>query len=501
MDGEEISILVKARYPLIYVVSWEEKRVLNELNTLYPNKIATWSITEGFVHGDTKVENSQDPVAALDFVLNNKDFTLYVLKDFHAFMRDAVVTRKLRDVVNRLTNTQRTAIILSPVLQIPTELQKGVTVVDFVLPDAKQLCNILDKVINSVRGRIREPTKDEKEQLIKACLGLTQIEAENAYAKSIVEHKKLDINSIIREKEQIIRKTGILEFYTTIENFDNIGGIDNLKKWLKERKLAFSDKAKEYGLRSPRGVLLVGVQGCGKSLTAKAIASLWQLPLLRLDAGKLFTKEVGGSEENIRQMVKIAESIAPCIVWVDEIEKGFSGVHSSTYSDAGTTARVFGTFITWLNEKTAPVFLVATANDITQLPAELLRKGRFDEIFFVDLPNEVERAEIIAIHLQKRGRNVKKFQIEQIVKNSEGYSGAEIEEAIISAMYKGFYEDREFTTSDIVEALKETVPLSKTMKERIDELRRWAETRARFATTKKVVGIEEKRVLDLEVDG
>jgi len=490
-NGKEISVLVKARYPLIYVVSWEEERVIGEIRAGISNMkgkpmdVSVWKVTTGWIPGG---EGKNNPAEALDYILNasnsRDDGALYILTDFHPYMKDPIIVRKLRDVAQALTKTTKTALILSPNLYIPPEMSKEITVADYSLPDVGQVGGILEDIISGVKSnpKITKPTnKAERETIIKACLGLTTIEIENALSKSLVEHKCFDINSIIKEKEQIIRKSGILEFYSKTENMANVGGLARLKLWANQRMAANSDRARDYGLPAPKGVLLVGYPGGGKSLCAKAFAGLWQLPLLRLDVGKVFTGLVGGSEQNMRNMIDMAEAVAPCILWIDEIEKGFAGVSSSDRSDAGTTAKVFGSFITWMAEKTSSVFVVATANDISQLPPELMRKGRFDEIFFVDMPTRIEREEIVKIHIAKRNRDAKKFDVDKIVDVTEGFVGAEIEGAVISAMYKGFDDNREFTTKDIVDAVNETVPFGKTFKEKIGQLRDWASGRARIA--------------------
>ena len=302
--------------------------------------------------------------------------------------------------------------------------------------------------------------------------------------KIIVKHQRLSgdgIDEVFWEKQQIVRKSGLLEYHATTENFSSVGGLAVLKEWLKKRSSAFSDEARAFGLPSPRGILMLGVQGCGKSLSAKSVANQWQLPLLRFDMGRMFGSLVGSSEQNVRQAIAIAESIAPAILWVDEIDKAFAGSQQSGALDAGTTARVFATFLTWLSEKTAPVFVVATANDISQLPPELLRKGRLDEIFFVDLPAYEEREEIFRIHIAKRGRNQASFDLAACAVASVDFSGAEIEESINSALYDAFSAIRELTTDDILQAISQTVPLAKTMDEQIHSLRNWAKGRARNA--------------------
>src|SRR6185437_6192220 len=324
-----------------------------------------------------------------------------------------------------------------------------------------------------------------RERLLQAALGLTLGEAENVFAKIIVKDERLsgdDVNEVFAEKQQIIRKSGLLEYYSTDENFTHIGGLNVLKEWLEKRAVAFTTEARAFGLPAPKGILMLGVQGCGKSLCAKAVSSQWQLPLLRFDMGRMFGSIVGSSEENVRRAIAVAESVAPAILWVDEIDKAFAGSQNSGAVDGGTSARVFGTFLTWLSEKTAPVFVVATANDISQLPPELLRKGRLDDIFFVDLPSKEERAEIFRIHVTKHGRDVTKFDIEALSNASKDFSGAEIEESINSALYDAFYAKVELSTDHILTALSQTVPLAKTMDEQINRLRSWAEGRARNAS-------------------
>jgi SpoVK/Ycf46/Vps4 family AAA+-type ATPase len=317
---------------------------------------------------------------------------------------------------------------------------------------------------------------------LKAALGLTLTEAENVFAKCIVEKGVFDLDLIVAEKQQLIRKSGVLEYFEARDEVSDIGGLEILKAWLNNRALAFTEKAQKFGLPSPRGILLLGVQGCGKSLTAKAVAHLWRLPLLRLDVGRIFAGLVGSSEQNMRRAIQMAETVSPCVLWLDEIEKGLAGLESSGLADAGVTARVFATLNTWMQEKTKPVFVVATANEIMQLPPELLRKGRFDEIFFVDLPAESERREIFVIHLGRRKRDPKEFDLDRLAAESDGFSGAEIEQAVISGLYAAFEEGREITTEDVLTALRQTVPLSVTMREEIGMVRRWAKGRARPAS-------------------
>jgi SpoVK/Ycf46/Vps4 family AAA+-type ATPase len=298
----------------------------------------------------------------------------------------------------------------------------------------------------------------------------------------LVMTRSLDLDVIVSEKKQLIRKSRVLEYYDAVEDMAYVGGMAELKAWLRKRGLAFSERARRFGLPEPRGLLLLGVQGGGKSLLAKSVASLWKLPLLRLDMGKVFSEMVGASEENIRVALRLAESVAPCVLWLDELEKGLSGLASSSRSDAGTAARVFGSFLVWMQEKTLPVFVIATSNDISSLPAELLRKGRFDEIFFIDLPNLEERQEILAIHLARRHRDPSSFDLTGLSQAMEGYSGAEIEQVVISALYDAFEADRDMTNDDLYQNIGQTVPLSQTMREQITALQNWARTHARLAS-------------------
>jgi SpoVK/Ycf46/Vps4 family AAA+-type ATPase len=388
--------------------------------------------------------------------------------------------------------------------QIPAELEKDVTVVDFDLPKENDFTALLGRIIEEVKENPKLNVKIDskmREQIVHALLGLTLSEGENVLAKTLVQHRgfgEKSLEVINSEKKQIIRKSGLLQYYEAEEKMESVGGLDALKSWLLKRSVVFSDQARDYGLPAPKGVLLLGVQGCGKSLMAKTISNIWQLPLLRFDVGQVFGSLVGSSEENIRRAIKVAESVSPVVFWVDEIDKAFRGSRGSgAGTDGGTSARVFSTFLTWLSEKQEPVFVVATANDISALPPELLRKGRFDEIFFVDLPSFTERKEIFRVHIAKRKMNTDEFDLEALAQSAAGYSGAEIEEAIISAMFDSFYEKEKLTTDRLIEGLKLTVPLSKTMSEDIDELRKWADGRARAATSAEVAkesGADKRRL-------
>jgi hypothetical protein len=496
----EIETLIRARYPILYVISSEEMRVqaaVEEIAKKRQKKVFEWSYSTGVVPAGTSIQShksrngaTKDPLMALDEVIEQVEPAIFVFKDLHPFLgrNNFAVIRKLKEIALHLKNSYKTIVLISPVLEIPTELEKEITVLNYPLPAREDLSALLDRIIEDVRQfkHVRIELDDAgRERLLQAALGLTLGEAENVFAKIIVKDERLsgaDVNEVFAEKQQIIRKSGLLEYCSTAESFANLGGLAVLKDWLNKRSVAFTAEARTFGLPAPKGILMLGVQGCGKSLCAKAVSNQWQLPLLRFDMGRMFGSLVGSSEENVRRAIAVAESVAPTILWVDEIDKAFAGAQGSGASDGGTTARVFGTFLTWLSEKTAPVFVVATANDISQLPPELLRKGRLDEIFFVDLPSPEERAEIFRIHLTRRQRPAENFDLAALAGASRDFSGAEIEEAINSALYDAFYEQRDIATESVLATLSQTVPLAKTMDEQISRLRQWAEGRARNAS-------------------
>ncbi|GMB09377.1 AAA family ATPase [Thermolongibacillus altinsuensis] len=506
-----LSNLLKARFPYLYISTWEEERALSVIESVVkdealiktPRKLFTWSITKGMAEwGKKGTEETKVPMNALQFIENFDEPAVFVMKDFHIFFGaqhsrpDHQVIRKIRDLLPLLKRSRnpKNVIFVSPILAIPNELQKDVTIIDFDLPTFQEIKNVLKEMViaNRNSGRIMiDLSPEDEERLAKAALGLTLHEAENAFARAMVQDGRLDRNDvevILEEKRQIIKKSEILEFIKSDLNIEDVGGLENLKRWLKKRNKSWLDSAKRYGLPAPKGVLITGVPGCGKSLIAKAISAMWKLPLLRLDLGKIFSGIVGSSEENMRKAIKTVEAISPAILWIDEIEKGFSGLSSS--GDSGTSSRIFGTFLTWMQEKTKPVFVVATANNIDSLPAELMRKGRFDEIFFVDLPTKKERKEIFLLHLRKRLKDpevIGDFQItdavlEHLANLTEGYVGAEIEQIVISALFDAFSEERSLRLEDLERAIKNTVPLSVTQAEQIRRIREWANVRAVAAT-------------------
>jgi SpoVK/Ycf46/Vps4 family AAA+-type ATPase len=492
----ELDTMIRARYPLIYLVSWEEQRldaILEDLARSHGRSFYSWSITQGLrkIEGARSIppiDGTKDPVDGLAQIGKLADPSLVAIKDFHPFLSDPVVVRSLRDLCHRLKTGHTTVVLVSPTLLIPPELEKEVSVIDVPLPTFTDLGLLLKEIVGVLRRNSKvtiDLNQAQAEQLVRAAMGLTLSEAENAFAKAVATDNRLDasdVKLILEEKRQVIRKSGLLEYYPTEESLASIGGLEHLKAWLNNRAAAFGEKARAFGLPEPRGLLLLGVQGCGKSLTAKAVAAQWRLPLLRLDIGRIFSGLVGSSEENVRRAIRVAESVAPAVLWIDEIEKGLSGVASSGATDSGVTARVFGALLTWLQEKTAPVFVIATANRIEALPPELLRKGRFDEIFFVDLPAAAERREIFEIHLRRRRREPESFQVDELARVAEGFSGAEIEQAVIEGLYHAFAEGQELAQSHVLRAIRETLPLSRTMREDIARLRDWAKTRTRPAS-------------------
>jgi SpoVK/Ycf46/Vps4 family AAA+-type ATPase/DNA-directed RNA polymerase subunit K/omega len=499
----DLDTLIRARYPLIYLVSWEEQRldaVLQDVAQNHGKALLQWSVTRGLrrVSGAralTISEQSRDPIEALGAVAKLTEPSLVVLKDFHPFLDNPPVVRAMRELAQDLKSTYTTVILLSPTLTIPVELEKEISVLDVPLPSFRDLYQLLKEIVAVVRkgnkARV-ELTKDQAEQIIKAAQGLTLSEAENAFAKAIANDGVLDkddIRLVLDEKRQVIRKSGLLEFVTVEQELAHVGGLDELKGWLNGRTGAFGEPARKFGLPAPKGLLLLGVQGCGKSLTAKAIASAWSLPLLRLDLGRIFSSLIGSSEENLRRAIRVAESVSPAVLWIDEIEKGLAGSSGAAVTDSGVSARVFGSLLTWLQEKSAPVFVVATANRIEALPPELMRKGRFDEIFFIDLPSSAERRDIFRIHITRRKRDPAAFDLDALSTASAGYSGSEIEQAVIAGLYYAFAEGCELRQAHVMKAVQEAFPISSTMGEDIARLRDWAKNRTRAASAEQRLAV------------
>jgi SpoVK/Ycf46/Vps4 family AAA+-type ATPase len=491
--NDELTLFLKARYPVIYINTVEEDRVeyviRKNIKTNLNRSIYSWDFVDGYTNNPNNEGFARrNPLQALELVekLNSETPALFLLKDFNRFFTDLSISRKLKNISRILKLQPKTIIIIGSELNIPKELQDLITVLQFQLPLENEINQELNRLINSLNISVEEPLF---ESLSRACQGLSLERIRRVLSKIIATYKTIDNNSIyvlLSEKKQIISQTEILEYWSVNEKITNLGGLENLKEWLKKRKTAFSLQAANYGLPTPRGLLLIGIQGTGKSLTAKAIANDWQLPLLKLDVGKLFGGIVGESESRLRQMINVSETISPCILWIDEIDKAFSNVESK--GDSGTSNRVLATFISWLSEKTKPVFVIATANNIDLLPLEIIRKGRFDEIFFLDLPKKEEREEIFKIHIQEfRPNSWELFDYSKLAKLSESFSGAEIRQSIIEGMYHGFNEKREFTTDDICLALKEIIPLAQLENNQMLKLQNWASSgRIRLASSNHI---------------
>ncbi|MDD2708130.1 MAG: AAA family ATPase [Verrucomicrobiae bacterium] len=483
---ETIKNHVRAGYPGIYLISAEEARVESELKAVagdLKHGLHIWSITTGLVDVAQKgVRDCHDAVEVLQAIGELPENTMILLRDWHVFWDDPnpVAVRMFKEELRSAKTRGKTIIALACRQRIPPELEREIVVMDFSLPTAEELETVLDGIAAS--AKLPKLKKEEKFTFLDAAKGMTTTEAENAFALSVVETGELDAAVVARQKAETLKKNGLLEVIETAESLDSVGGLDALKDWLRKRKEAFSRHAVEYGLPSPKGLLILGIPGTGKSLTAKATAAAFGLPLLKLDAGRLYGGLVGQSEGNVRSVIQTAEAMAPCVLWIDEIEKGFNGSKSSGATDGGTSSRVFGSFLSWMQDKKAPVFIVATANDVSQLPPEMLRKGRFDELFFVDLPNQEERQAIWGIQIAKHGRNPSDFDLGHLAKATEGFTGAEIEQAFVDALFAAFAENKEPGDLSISEILTEAVPLSRLMAEQINELRKWSKGRARPAT-------------------
>lgn len=515
----QLSVLAKARFPILYVETYEERRVLDDIiATVGPNgrlsaprPVHTWSRTAGLRNPEGEViRNTEEPLQALDTIQRIQESSTFVMLDLHAHLgdehrpADPAIVRKLREIAAdfQYLDVKRTLIIVAPMLRIPTELEKDIHILDYPLPGEGAIRAILDGLIHDNAGPggiVVSLTEEEKDRLVRAAIGLTETEAESALAMAMAEDGILDasdIDTVLQEKKQAVRKSGLLEFIDADVDLGSVGGLDNLKRWLARRDGSWLAEAQEFGIAAPRGVLMTGLPGCGKSLTAKAVAATWHLPLLRLDIGKVFSGLVGSSEQNLRSAIRAAEAAAPAVLWVDEIEKGFSGLSGS--GDSGTSSRVFGTFLTWMQEKTAPVFVIATSNNVQALPPELLRKGRFDEIFFVDLPGDEERTQIwnlqIARHVQRTPRNLDfvlhSKRLAELTDATDGFSGAEIEQAVIAALFDAFADRRSVAPSDLIAAVQRTVPLSITQAEQLSTIRAWASSRAVSASESNMVAAE-----------
>lgn len=498
----QLDTYLRARFTLIVLTSREEERVLQSVRQACEKTsraCLSWDAADFFkwlvpppnaatgAAAAGSLPTARDPLTALDQLdrYDNQASVVFVLKDFHEFWNNAQVKRKIRNLAQGFKYNKKTILVTTPAGKIPEELRNESVILNFPLPAQDELEAVLNNLTRNPGVKVNL-TNLGREKLVKAALGLTAAQAQRVFASAIVGSSDStlddrDIDLVTEEKRQILLESEALEFYPVTHTPDDVGGLDALKNWLRMRDMAFTQKAREYGLPAPKGIALIGIPGTGKSLTAKMIGGLWRMPLIRLDVGALFGSLVGESEERTRRALHLAETIAPCVLWIDEMEKALA--HGGL--DSGTSTRVFGSVLTWMQEKTAECFVVATANDISSLPPELLRRGRFDEIFFLDLPTHAERREIFSVHLRKRRRLPADYDLEELAAKSEGYVGAEIEQAVIDAMYRGYNDGgREFTTADILDALERQVPLSVSQRETVEALRNWLrEGRAQSATS------------------
>ncbi|QCR20858.1 AAA family ATPase [Agrococcus sp. SGAir0287] len=498
---------IRARHPILVVESQESERVVSLMSKVatapelrQPRRVVAFTLTNG-LHVPGESGNPSTVESALQQTTKTTEPTIFVFSDVHHQLGDGArpadprVIRTLLDTAHafRVGAVQHTLVITAPAVPLPIDLEKEATLVELPLPDASEIGRVLDDMIQANASAITVDLDAEGHQrLVQAAQGLTLGEAENAFARAIVNDRRLDASDVavvLEEKSQTIRKSGLLELVRPEGGLDEVGGLENLKRWLAKRNGSWLGLAGEWGIPSPKGVLITGVPGCGKSLTAACIASAWELPLLRLDVGRVFSGLVGSSETNMRQALRLAEAVSPSILWIDEIEKGFGG--QSGGGDSGTSTRVFGTFLTWMQEKRNTVFVIATANKIDGLPPEFLRKGRFDEVFFVDLPTIDERQAVWSLHLGRRlaapsraaGEVVAdEITTRELADASEGFSGAEIAQCVIAACFDAFAERRAVTIDDLRRSIANTVPLSVTQAEQITAIRDWASTRAVSAT-------------------
>jgi ATP-dependent 26S proteasome regulatory subunit len=476
---EELLLLIKAKSPLIYVISSEEERVEYAVRKLLYSKLKrivySWDFVNGYNPTILNESYKRNPFEALSKIRNiyGEVPSLIIFKDYYNFLTDLSIARELKNILTIIRTQPKTILFVHFENTVPKELIDKFVFLEFSLPKKNEIEKEIGRLIQTLDQKINNDLFD---LLVNSCRGLPLEKIRFLVSKSIAANKILNfktINFVLEEKRQSISQTEILEFWQSSEKLSDVGGLEGLKSWLNKRRLHFSEAAQNYGLPVPRGILLVGVQGTGKSMVAKAIANDWFLPLLRLDSGRLFGGVVGESERRIRKMIEVAESLSPCVLWIDEIEKSLA--NSTQFADSGTTSRVISTLLTWLAEKKSFVFVIATANSIESLQLELIRKGRFDEIFFLDLPTKNERKSIFEVHLKQiRSESWFSYDINELSRLTPYFSGAEIKQVIIEAMYQAFSEGREFKTQDIINEIDRSIPLAKLHQEAIQKLQSWA---------------------------
>lgn len=501
--AEDISALLRARNPLLWIVTREEARVeryLIEAASSASYVPRTWDVAQGVADATGKVNRdigSTDPADLLNAIReraeNKIERGLWVLRDLPIWLQGpsgAAVTRQVRNLARFLPTVPRDGaqalVVISPSGDVPPELAGHATVIEWPMPDRAEIAAILDAAIASLPEGLKQNAapNGSRDAAIDAAVGLSGEEASACYARSLVQLKRIDPATVAKEKRRVIARERVLEWYDPIPGgLAAVGGLDNLKAWLVTRSSAYSPAAREYRLPVPKGALLVGISGCGKSLLAKAVATAWGVPLLRLDLGALKSKFVGESEGNLRKALRVIEAIGRCVVWIDEIEKAMQGATSGS-ADGGVSADALGAVLSWMQERTCEAFVIATANDITSLPPEMIRKGRFDEIWWVDLPTEVERQAVLAAALRAHNRDGKDIDLKAVAAKSKDFTGAEIAALVPDALYAAFADKgREITTEDLLNAAKSVVPLSKTAGDKIAKSREWAIGRARMATS------------------
>ncbi len=510
---------IKAGYSSIIIKTAEEDRAIKEcLNAGKEcgKRTFCWSCTKGIEEilenpirqndcidmGEYYIKSENPDLADAQDVLNDamnlndqKGEYILILLDFHHYLNRADVLRSAKDAFKQVGGIGACFVFVSNSFDVPIDWEDSVISIELRLPNKEEIKEHLEEMVNLYKDQLKLEDLDQLDELVdkasEIALGLTITQAENAFATSFSKAETIDLHIISEVKAQIICTDGLLEFWSNNKNVE-IGGMHTFRDYTKKRLLAFSEKAKEYGLPNPKGVLLVGIPGCGKSLAAKSLAQEWNVPLIKCDLGKLFGSYVGDTEANTRKALKTAEAMSPCVLWIDEIEKGLAGAGSSGSNDSGVSSRMFASILTWMQEKEKPVYVIATANSITSLPQELLRKGRFDEIFFVDLPNQEERKEIIEIQIKKKQRETKNFDINEISKRCDGFTGAEIEEMIVSSMFEAYADgERDLEEKDILSVIDKTIPASKGfMSKTVSSLQQWAEERGIANANSKIISNE-----------
>src|SRR5438034_1296383 len=518
---ERLKILINSSTPIVVMETVEETRAVSLVRAACADlnmAVFEWSIADGLVRSGSNVPaipgadlqmrinaarhaakpdaaesskaavyNTQDPVQALANLESMTLEAVFILKDFHRHIDSPVIVRRLRDVGQKFSANRRTLILTTPSIAMPPELTGLIEYLDLPLPGRERLLQIIDETFNRLaktKTYVVKRTLDASgvDAVANNLRGLTEEEAERAVSQALVRRYALcpeTITDVLEAKKELLRHSGMLEFIDTSDNMSSVGGLDNLKRWLTQRRGAWEDAARKFGLEPPRGVIILGVQGCGKRMCARAIAGEWKLPLVKFDTAAVYDKCIGETEKRIQKVFQVAEGLAPCVLWIDELEKVFAGSGPDSASvDAGVSSRILAAFLGWMQERKAPVFVAATCNNVTALPPELIRKGRFDELFFVDLPNQSERKQIFAIQLNRRKRNPAEFDLDRVAAAGRGFSGAEIDAAVQTALYAAYTSKQPLTTQALLDALKATVPLSTTRAEEIQGLREWAKTRA-----------------------